>query len=414
MNLRGYRITMTAFVLGMLLETSILARPKPGVQTAIPLPERQIDLSALNFVQPKNPNYKNSEIFSNLSLLFQDVHAHVEFIDDKELVVYFSEVVDERLKAQNGQPPPSPPAHRMEALFLDLETGNLISHEVWQTRERRFFNTRYDTQAQIMPVRAGFLVHAGDTLTLYAPDLTKKREMQLNLLYEYAATVAPGGDVFFLQEDNPGTPIRSGVVSMVMGDNVAHGDWRSSETLQKLRGRDLFPGAAESVSTNAFAGKWYSCIDIQGADSTQSHLCCDDPCRYGSPVFLDDRQVVSSFRGGFRVLSTQGEVLWAREDPDWKTYKDGDVWDKARSLDGSRFAELRIAYRKLKFDDTQIPKQGFGVLVYDRSRRTKVFSVVFKPELAPTIALSPTGDLLAILSGTTLLLYRIPDTTTPD
>lgn len=415
MNLRMHRVTMIAFALGVFLVTSTIATPNLAAQKATPLPEREIDLSALNFEQPKVPNYKNNEIFANLSLLFQDVHAHVEFIDAKELVVYFSDVVDERVKAQNGQPPSSPPAHRMEALFLDVETGNLISHQAWQTRERRFFNTLYDTQARIMPVRGGFLVHADNLLTLYAPDLQEKEEMQLNPLHEYAATVAPGGNVFFLQQDSPGIAIRSGPVSMVVnGDNVARGEWRSSESFEKLRARDLFPGAAESVSTNAFAGKWYSCIDIQGADSTQSHLCCDDPCRYGQPMFLDDRQVVSCFRRGFRVLSTEGAVLWSREDPAWKTWKDGDLWDDVRSLDGSRFAELRVAHRKLMFDGTQIPKRWFAVLLYDRSQRTKVFSVVLKPENVPTIALSPAGDRLAILSGTTLLLYRIPDTSTPD
>ena len=76
---------------------STLATSKPGAQNTTPLPERQIDLSALNFEQPKIPKYQDGEILSNPSLLFQDVHAHVEFIDDKELVVHFSDVVDGRV-----------------------------------------------------------------------------------------------------------------------------------------------------------------------------------------------------------------------------------------------------------------------------------------------------------------------------
>ncbi len=410
MNLRVHRVTMIALTLGMFLETLTLGTPNLAAQKATPFPERQIDLTALNFKQPQAPNYKNGEVFSNLSLLFQDVHAHVEFIVAKELVVYFSDLVDERVTAQKGQPPTPPPPHTMEALFLDVENGNLISHQVWQTRERRFFNTRYDTQARIMPVRDGFLVHANNTLSLYTPDLQKKREIQLDPSLEYAAMVAPRGEVFFLEQSNPGVVSSSGGVSMVVnGDSehwpVAHGEWRSSETFEKVRSIDLFPGSAESVSTDAFAGEWYKCIDVERADATRTHLCCGDPCRYGLPMFLTSDQILAEIRSGFQVLSSGGELLWERQNADWSSY---DIYDYMRSLEGSRFAMLILAYRKLTLDDTLIPKRWFAVLVYDRSRRSKVFSVVLKSENAPAIALSPSGDRLAILSGTTVLSYRIP------
>ncbi|MGO9591426.1 MAG: hypothetical protein ACLP3K_15435 [Candidatus Acidiferrales bacterium] len=382
------------------------------------MPERQIDLRALNFAQPKIPNYKDREIFSDISLLFQDVHAHVEFIDAKELVVYFSDVVDERAAARNGQSPTPAPAHSMQALFLDVENGNLISHQVWQTRRRRFFNTGTDTQARIIPVRSGFLVHANNTLALYAADLQKKREMALDDSLEYAAIVAPGGGVFFLEKSAPGTVRSADGVSMVQNADsgllTAHGEWRSSETFDKLGGIDLFPGGADSVSKDAFAGRWYTCIVVQRVDSIRTPLCCDDPCTYGQPVFLDDDEVVSFFRSGFQVLSTKGEVLWGRQSRDRKNWKNFILSDLVRSLDGSRFAGLFYADRKVEIDSTEIPKKRFGVFVYDRSQRAKVFDVVLEADSTPAIALSPDGDRLAILSGTTLLLYRMPETSTPD
>jgi hypothetical protein len=410
-NLRTRYFTTTASVLSILLGAAVPALPTRATQTAIPVPERQIDLRAMNFAQPKIPNYSNSELFSDISLFFQDVHPHVEFVSESELVVYSSDVVDERVAARKGQLPSPEPAHSMQAFFVDADDGNLISHQVWQTRRRRFFNTKSDTQAQIMPVRDGFLLHANDTLALYSADLHKKQEIQLDPSSEYAALVAPGGDVFFLERSNPGVIVRSGSVSAVVnaesGLLTAHGEWRSSETFEKLRSRDLYPGAAQSVSSDSFAERWYQCVDLQRADSPQSHLCCGNPCSYGLAMYLDDREIVMLIRSGFQVLSTSGEVLWRREDPNWNNFE---FYDDARSLDGSQFAMLLFAYRKIKFDDTQMPKRWFAVLVYDRGQRTKVSSVVLKSENAPAFALSPEGHRLAVLSGTSLLLYRIPET----
>ncbi len=411
MNLGMHRRTAMAFILAaiVMVQTPTQLMSKSARRALGPLPERQIDLGTLNYRTPVVPNYADREIFSDLSLLFQDVHAHVEFVSANELVVYFSDVVDERVTTRNAQSPAPEPAHTMQAIFVDVDNGKMASHQIWQTRRRRFFNGRYDTQARIMPMRGGFLVHAANTLTLYSPDLQKKQEIQLDASWEYAAMVAPGGEVFFLERSMPGVVNSSGgVATVVNGDSehwpVAHGEWRSSETFEKLRSRDLFPGAAMSVSTDAFAGTWFKCVDIQRADLSQSHLCCGDPCRYGAPLFLDDREVVMEIRSGFQVLSTSGEVMWGRQNSDWNHF---DFYDYVRSLDGSRFAMSLFAYHKIKFDDTEIPKRWFAILVYDRAQRTKVFSVVLKSESAPAIALSPDGERLAVLSGTTLFLYKV-------
>jgi hypothetical protein len=384
--------------------------PRSFAQELTPAPERQIDLRALNFAPPKIPNYSNGEVFSDISLLFQDVHPHVEFVSGNEVAVYFSDVVDERVTERYGQSTAHEPAHHMEALFLDTDDGTLISHLMWRTRERRFFNTRYDTQARMMGVKGGFLVHANNTLALYSPDLQKKQEIQLDSSSEYAAMVAPGGDVFFLEQGSPGVATSSGAVSMVVnGDSehlpVAKGEWRSSDAFQKLRGMDLFPGSAESVSSDAFAGTWFKCIDLQQMGSPRSHLTCTDPYRYGQPMFVTDSELVLNYPGGFQVLSTSGDVLWERQIS--SAHMAYDVYDCVRSLDGSRFALSVLAYRKIEFENIKIPKRWFAVIVYDRSQRTKVFSVVLKSEKGPVIAVSPAGDRLAILSGATLFLYKL-------
>lgn len=393
----------------LLLGTPAQLIPRSFAQEATPVPERQIDLRTLGFDLQKAPNYKNGEVFSDLSLVFDDAHNRILFIGEKELAVYFSDPVDERA-GRTVQPPSSEPAHRMEAFFVEVDNGSLVSHQVWQTRRRRFSNERYDTQPRMKAVKGGFLVHANDSLALYSADLQKKQELQLDPSLEYSAMVAPGGDVFFLEQSAPGVATSSGGVSMVVnGDSehwpVAHGEWRSSETLVKLRSMDLFPGAAETATSDAVAGRRVHCVDLQRVGVPLSQLSCTDPYGYGAPMFLIETELVLTYRGGFQVLSPIGDVLWGRQVADPKAY---DTYDCVRSLNGSRFATSIFAYRKIKFDDTEIPKRSFAVLVYDRSQRTKVFSVVVKSEQAPPIALSPDGDRLAILSGTTLLLYRIP------
>jgi hypothetical protein len=402
--------SILAFILLLWAPTRLI--PSSFAQEATSAPERQIDLRTFSFEPPQAPNHKNSEVFADLSLLFQDVHTRIEFVSGRELVVYFSNPVDERVTARSGQSSHSQPAHNMQALFVNLDNGILISRKVWETRSRRFFNYRYDTQATIMPVRAGFLVHANNSLVLYSPDLQKTQEIQLDPSFEYSAMVAPGGNVSFLEQSTPGAATSSGGVSMVVnGDSdhwpVAHGEWRSSETFEKVRSMDLFPGAAESVSSDAFAGTWFKCVDLQRAGLPNSHLSCTDPYRYGRPMFLSDSELVLNYPGGFQVLSTSGDVLWERQiSSDHTAY---DLYDCVHSLDESRFAMSVFAYRKIEFENTMIPKRRFAVIVYDRSQRTKVFSVVVNSEQALTIALSPEGDRLAILSGTTLFLYRIPD-----
>ncbi len=411
MNRGLHRLTLLQSILGafLLLFTPPLTIPKSDEQSLSPLPERQIDLRALGVEPPKASELSKGQIRADPSLLFDDDHLRVLFIDETKLAVYGSDPVDEHAAGSRIQSASSEEGRRMEAFFVNTDNGNIVSHQVWQTRRRRFFNERYDTQARIMPVRDGFLVHANSSLLLYSPDLQKKREMQLDPSSEYAVMVASGGDVFFIERSMPGVVKNSNGISMVVnGDSqhvpVARGEWLSSETFEKIHSIDLFPGVAASVGSVAYAGPWYKCLDLQPADSTRSHLCCGDPCGNGLPMFLNDREVVSHFRSGFQVLSTSGEVLWGREASNWRDF---DFYDSVRSLDGSRFAMSIVAYRRTRFDDTQIPERSFAAVVYDRVQRVKILSIVCRSDNSPEIALSPGGGRLAILNGPTLFLYKL-------
>ena len=383
--------------------------PRGISQVATPPPEREINLRGVGVEPPKALKYENSEIFSDLSLLFDDDNLRILFINEGELAVYFSDPVDERT-TRGTDPSSSTPSHRMEAFFISLDNGSLVSHQVWQTRRRRFISDTYDSQARILAVRDGFLVHAGNILALYSPKLQKKHEIQFDPSLEYAAIVAPGGDDFFLEQSSPGVPVSSDGVSMVVqGDSehmpIAHGEWRSSATFEKLRSMNLYPGTAVSVASDAFAWRGAQCLELQRADASKSHVCCGDPCGYGGPKFVSDKELISCYLSGFQVLSIGGESLWGRRAADPEVHL---VEGCVPSLDGSRFAIAASWNHRTEFDGTEIPRGSITFIVYDRSRRAKVFNVVVKSEDAYQFALSPSGDRLAILSGTTLFVYRIP------
>ena len=56
-----------------------------------------------------------------------------------------------------------------------------------------------------------------------------------------------------------------------------------------------------------------------------------------------------------------------------------------------------------------IPKGDVAIMVYDRAKRRRVFSVILKLVDVAGLALSPDGQILATLSGTTLRLFKVPE-----
>jgi hypothetical protein len=129
----------------------------------INIPTRRIYLSSLGY---ESPNLK--KIYGTVSLTFQDFSPRLVFIDDKIFAVSVNHVI----KGAN-------PEVRigMEAFFVSKESGMLVARKSWQARERRGLNDFLDTQTRILPLKVGFLVHSGDSLYLYSPDLEVKREL---------------------------------------------------------------------------------------------------------------------------------------------------------------------------------------------------------------------------------------------
>jgi hypothetical protein len=354
-----------------------------------PSPLLQIDLHSMGY-SPPSVQITEKEFFAEPTRAYDDHQSRMTFIDRRNLAIYFSDAVEEGAAKKSA-----PEAVRsMQVFFIDGESGALISRKIWPTKKRSWFNERYDTQARLLEVEGGFLVHAGNSLALYSSDLRKLREMSLDASDQWAATVVPMGRTFFLERIDPAV------------QQKAEGAWMASDTFERLRSLEVYPGSVVSVSKDTTATKGVQCLDSHRVGESPSHLCCGDPCGYGLPLFVAEDEVVSSYSYGFRVLSTTGEVLWRRDATNPRVHL---IDDCERSMDGNRFLIRASWDKRVVFDQTSIPKGVDAIIVYDRAERRQVFSVILKSADVAGLALSPDGQILAALSGTTLRLYRLPE-----
>jgi hypothetical protein len=102
------------------------------------------------------------------------------------------------------------------------------------------------------------------------------------------------------------------------------------------------------------------------------------------------------------VISVKGEKRWYRDLPIVRP-----IEDIKTSLNGNRFG-INVTGHVI-FDAVTIPKNQRAILIYDRSKRTLIFQVILE-RITDHIdfELSHDGQMLAILIGNTLRLYKLP------
>jgi hypothetical protein len=339
----------------------------------------ELKLADLGYPPAQDYHYPGTGIPRDLSILNDDYKKRLTFIDQNTLVIYQS-----HYQTQN-QKDGLPESRYMEAFFVNPQTGALIVRKTWPTIKRRFMNERWDTQARILAVSGGFLVHARNALTLYSAGLEQKAQLTLENGPRWAVTVAPLGRTVHLQR--------------IYEDNQADGEWFASDTFTKLRSQHEMAGIT-SASDYAVVDKLAHCLQLQAVGEAARNLYCDNPSRLGLPVFLNDSEVLAVRYKGFAVWSTNGEMLWSREAPVMIVSR--------RSLNGNRFA-LWMTGNNDAFDGVKLPKGEVVIIVYDRDTRSRVFQMTSGRSTEPgSLDLSPDGSLLAVLFGDNVRLYKIP------
>jgi hypothetical protein len=264
----------------------------------------------------------------------------------------------------------------------------------------------------------GFLVQANGKLELYSPDLRILRSHDLRAEDSgptgmWSVAVAPGGDTIHVQPSAQSHRVRHGSVSYFTGAGEAVGSWLRSDSFERI-GRQLYSGGPDSISNDAIATKRAHCLDLQRIGEPSRHLSCSKPAAEGLPMFLNDREILSVHYTGFSVLSTQGTEVWATGKPDPGVRRPLFVTTHQGSMDGSRFAISLTAYKKkVEFDGTAIARSPLQTIVlYDEACKQHLLSVTTPGELSDsTFALSPDGQALAVLAGSTINIYKLSETT---
>jgi hypothetical protein len=373
----------TRFTLALVVVLSVSGASKEkqhqGVEPSKPA-FLEIHLADLGYRPTQDYHYPGTGIPRDITILNDDYNKRLTFIDDKTLVVYQS-----HYQPQN-QKDGSPESRYMEAFFVNSQTGALIARKTWPTIKRRFLNERWDTQARILAVAGGFLVHAGNSLTLYSTGLEQKAQLPLEDGPRWAVTVAPLGRTIHLQR--------------IYEDNQADGEWLAPDTLTKLRSQHEMAGIT-SASDQAVVDKLAHCLQLQSFGEPARNLYCDNPSRLGLPVFLNESEVLAVRYKGFTVWSTKGEMLWGHEGPVM-------TGSHNRSLNGNRFA-LWMSGDNDVFDQVKLPKGQTVIIVYDRDTRSRIFQMTVGSSTEVNgFELSADGSMLAVLLGDTVRLYKIP------
>jgi hypothetical protein len=376
-----------------------------------PAPTSIVDLAILGYGNAKPVYRSNKESFRDLTLLMQDEHSRLSFVSANTLAVYFS-----RLFGKTEGEHATSPRYQMEVFFLDLDSGKLIEHRTWKTLKRQWFNDSYDTEGRVMAVHTGFLVHASGKLELYSPDLRLVNSYDpcaddSGCTGMWSVAVAPGGNTIHVQPSAQTNQVRHGSVSYFTGTGEAEGSWLRSGSFQRI-GSQLYLSGPDSISNDAIVTKRAHCLDLQRIGEPSRHLSCSKPAADGLPMFLNDHEILSVHYSGFSVLSTQGTEVWTVGASDPRIRRTLLVGSHQRSMDGSRFAISLTAYKKkVEFDGMPIARSPLDtIVVYDEICRQRVFGVTTPGEPADSaFALSPDGRTLAVLAGTAISIYKLPD-----
>ena len=348
-------------------------------------PERQdpayleIHLRDLGYQRPPECQYLGTGVPRDLSILNDDSKTRATFVDRNTIAVYQSHCENEGMSE----------TRQISAFFLDSETGRLTSQKTWPTTKRKWLNERWDTQARIFTVSAGFLVHSKNSLDLYSAEGLKAK-LPLAEDYSWAVTIPPLGQTIHLQQ--------------IYVDNQADGLWLSAGNLEKIRSQHELAGIT-SASNSAVVERLAHCLQLQKIGEPARDFVCSGPSHLGYPVFLNDSEILSVYSSGFAIFTTSGEQLWSREGN-----KGHSIGSHGVSLNGNRFGIL--VRGKVVFDGLKASRHQWAILVYDRIKRSQIFQSVSgrsNEQEQVEFAISPNGSRLAVVVDDSIRIYKIPE-----
>lgn len=373
----------------------------------------RIDLPQMVSRSAKSVSHNDKDAFRDLTLQMQDGHRRLSFVSENVLAVYFNGPPEQNNAGTST-------TYSMDVFFVNTDSGRVLEQRTWSTLKRQWFNDSYDTEGRILEVRNGFLVEASGKLELHSPDLKLVKTYELRgdasaSTGMWSVVVVPGGDLIHIQPSEQTTQVRRGAVSYLTGAGETESNWLRSDSFEQTGTLSYF-GGIHSASHDSIVAKRAHCLDLEQAGRPTRHLTCSSPASTGLPAFLNDAEVLSVYYTGFSVLSTNGTELWSAGSSEPGIHRALMIVNHKRSMSGSRFAISLTGYkRKAVFDSVPVAHSPLHTIIaYDERCRQRVFSVTPTISAVEDFALSPEGRTLAILSGTTISVYSLPDPSCDD
>ena len=365
-----------------------------------PTPAARIELQRLGF-RPYLQKYQSDREFFKHPYFLDDYNPRVAFIDDDTLIVFYTSK-DGEIDSGKASDVARNAKLILHALLIDWHSQSLRKREEWETTARRAISTFIDSQSLIFPLSdRKFLVHAGDQLLLYSEDgqVLRKRALPVAVTGEsWNVRVAPGGRKFVLRHMYQGYQA------------LAENEWLDAESFEVLaRNTDNF-GLATASEDSVAVWQPRTSLMTHKIGRDPEIICATGPCLRSSEVlFLHDDEILLQFQNGFGVLSSDGRILWSRENPNITMNA---LLGVESSLSGNRFALRFSSGRKISFDGFELRPEN-NLLVYDRDTQSVVVSIHPRKGSCCTYALSPDGRYLALFEQTDLLIYDLKDYSLP-
>jgi hypothetical protein len=374
----------------LVLPALVNCRPKDE-----PTPSARIELQTLGF-RPYLPKYPSNREFFKHPYFLDDYNPRVAFIDDDTLIVFYTSK-DGEIDSGKASNVARNEKLILHAFLIDWHSQSLRQRYQWETTARRAISTLIDSQSLIFPLSdRKFLVHAGDQLLLYSEDgqVLRKRALPVAVTGEsWNVRVAPGGRKIVLRHMYQGYQA------------LAENEWLDAESFEVLaKNTDNF-GLA-TASEHSVAVWQQRKLVLHGIGKDPEVICTTGPClRSSEALFLHDDEILLHSQNGFGVLSSDGRIIWSRENPNITM---NGLLGVESSLSGNRFLLEFSSGRKISFDGLEL-LPGSNLLAYDRGTRNLVFSAHPKKGSCCTHAFSPEGRYLALLQQTYLLIYDLKD-----
>ncbi len=187
-------------------------------------------------------------------------------------------------------------------------------------------------------------------------------------------------------------------------------EWLDAQSFEVLaRNTDNF-GLATASEDSVAVWQPRSSLMVHKIGQDPEVICATGPClRSSRALFLQDDEILLQSQNGFGVLSSDGRILWSRENPNITM---SGLLGVESSLSGNRFVLRFSSGRKISFDGFEL-RPWDNLLVYDRDAQSLVVSIHPKKGSCCTYALSPEGRYLALFDRTDLLIYDLKDYSLP-